>query len=198
MARDITGVPAGGSGPRSVPAAGRLPAAGWPAGVLPTPESFAAELRRVRLQAGAPSYRLLERQAGYSRTTLWRAFAGERLPRWDLVVRILRALGVDRLQIDGGWREMWCQAREEERRGGEPDAQHAATAGPTHGTPGEGRRRLSALTSFLAGGQSLPASQECEDCGALIGDLVRHQAWHWRVERQLSRAILRSVEGTGQ
>ena len=97
--------------------------------------------------------------------------------------------------------DAWARAMQSPRaapRTAAPWLAVAATAGPTHGTPGEGPRRLSALTSPLADGQSLPASQEREDCGALIGDLVRHQAWHWRVERQLSRAILRSVEGTGQ
>jgi hypothetical protein len=170
-----------------------------------TPETFIAELRRARLEAGNPSYRsiayhMMQRPDGtdwYSHATIWRALTGEKLPRWDLVKHILQGLGVDDAQILTTWREIWCQAREiEALRRGEPGAQQAAAAPPAHQAPGESPRRLAALTSPPAAGQ--PDSHECEECGAVIGDPIRHQAWHWRIERQISRAILRAVDGTGQ
>lgn len=194
MTRDITGMPGAESGPR------------WAARAHPTPANFAAELRHVRLQAGEPSYReiahRMDRGMGrgyYSTTTIWRAFTQEKLPQWHIAAAILQALEVDRTYLTA-WHEMWLRARAEEaeRRGGEPDAQQAAPADPAHGTPAEGPRRLAALTAPPTDGPSQPASQVCDDCGALIGDLIRHQAWHWRVERQLSRVTLRAVEGTGQ
>ena len=185
MAGGTAGMPGGESGPR------------WPARARPTPANFTAELRHARLQAGEPSYREIDRRTEhrYSPATIWRAFTQEKLPHWQLTAAILHALGIDRTDITA-WREMWSRARSEEmeRSDGEPDPQQAATADPAHGAPAEGPRRL---TAPPADSPSLPASQVCDDCGALIGDLIRHQAWHWRVERQLSRATLRAVEGTG-
>jgi hypothetical protein len=190
MARGSTGMPGEDSSPR------------WAARAHPTPANFTAEFRHARLQAGEPSYRALERRTEhhYSATTIWRAFTRDKLPHWDLVQTVLQALGTDRANLTA-WHEMWVRARsyEAERRGGEPDARQAAAANPAHETPAEGTRRLAALTAPLAADPGPAAGQVCDDCGALIDDLIRHQAWHWRVERPLiTGPPLRAVEGTGQ
>ena len=192
MTGGTVGMAGGEAGPR------------WPARVHPTPANFTAELRHIRLQAGEPSYREISRRAGrrYSPATIWRAFTQDKLPQWPVAAAILQALGVaDRTSITA-WREMWARAHleEMERRDGDgvPDPRQAAAADPAPGTPAEGPRRLTALTAPTADGPDLAAGQVCDDCGALIGDLIPHQAWHWRVERQLRGATLRAVEGTGQ
>jgi hypothetical protein len=186
MARGTAGMPGWESGPR------------WPARTHPAPASFVAELRRARLQAGEPSYREIARRTErmYSPATIWRAFTQEKLPHWRLTAAILKALEVDNLDT---WREMWFSARSEERaHGSDRDAQQAVPADPARGISAESPRRLAALTAPQAEDPSQPGSQVCDDCGAVIGDLICHQAWHWRIERQLSRASLRAIEGTGQ
>jgi hypothetical protein len=52
-----------------------------------------------------------------------------------------------------------------------------------HGLPGSGSPHA---------GQDQAGTRKCEDCGALIGNIVQHQAWHWRIERQPTRATLAS------
>ena len=184
-------------GPRKVPPAGAL--ASTPGGADLT-ERFIAALRHARMEAGDPPYRALARRVKfYSAPTIWRAFNGEKLPHWRLVEPILAALGVDHALIGTRWREMWNQARAEAvyPRRGMAQAQPVSAAPPLREVPAEGLRGLPGRTS-PPGGPDLAAGLVCEDCGALIGNLVHHQAWHWRIERQLSRATLRPVEGTGQ
>lgn len=160
-------------------------------------ERFAIALRQARRRAGDPTYHALARPMRYSVPTISRAFAGRTLPRWDVVAGILKALGIAEEQITGQWREEWIRALDQRRPIATP-APASPMAGPAHsaesqrGLPGPSRP-----PSPLPGPDPAPAL-ECEDCGALIGNLVRHQAWHWRTERQPRRSVMRAVDATGQ
>jgi transcriptional regulator with XRE-family HTH domain len=148
---------------------------------------LAAALRRARLDAGWPSYRRLARQADVPLTTVWRICNGGTFPRWEDLTGILRALRISPAQIDSVWSKMWCQAEAQ---------QYAPTVPGLHGTPAEERELPSFGSPHTA--QAQAGAGECEDCGALIGNLVQHQAWHWRIERQLARANLRTIDGIGK
>jgi len=130
---------------------------------------FAAALRHAQLEAGDPPLRSVARRAGFSAATISRAFGGKKLPRWEVAERILESLGIHPSRINTEWQMRWYLAREE----------HRAAMGSQPG-------------------QNLAASPVCEACGGLIGDLVQHQAWHWRIERLLGGATLRAIEGPGQ
>src|SRR5581483_11803302 len=78
---------------------------------------FAAELRRLREQAGRPSYRELARRASFSTTALSEAAGGRSLPTLAVVRGYVRACGGD----VAGWEERWRRAAEQ-RRSELPDA----------------------------------------------------------------------------
>jgi transcriptional regulator with XRE-family HTH domain len=156
-------------------------------------ESFAMALRRTRREAGDPSYRSLAHRTHYSPPTITRALSGRSLPSWDFTAAILTALGVPKERITTQWREMWIRARDQHRPLTLPGpARHLAQAQARHSPSGPVRSLTPPSEPGLA---SVP---ECEDCGALIGNLVQHQAWHWRIERQLRRTAIRAVDSTAQ
>lgn len=66
-------------------------------------QCFAWELRKVRVEAGSPTYRALARKAGYSASTLSEAAAGSRQPSLDVVLAYVGACGGD----TASWRERW-------------------------------------------------------------------------------------------
>jgi transcriptional regulator with XRE-family HTH domain len=70
------------------------------AGPLPR---FAQELRKLRMEAGNPTYRALAKAAGYSATTLSEAAGGTRKPSLDVVLAFVGACGGD----PDLWRERW-------------------------------------------------------------------------------------------
>ena len=158
---------------------------------------FAIALRQAKRQAGDLSYYVLAEQVDCSLPTITRAFSGAALPRWRTVEGILKALRVPREQIDTDWRDLWVQALNERkpllqsRSSGltedAPDGPQATGAIST-ASPASPRTGMS---SPQGPGQSPPCV--CEDCGALVGDVVQHQAWHWRIERQLRRSVIRPV-----
>ncbi|WP_197367166.1 WD40 repeat domain-containing protein, partial [Streptomyces clavuligerus] len=65
---------------------------------------FAGDLRQLRAQAGAPSYRLLARRAHYSPSTLAEAAKGHRLPTLEVAVALAAACGGDRDEWTARWR----------------------------------------------------------------------------------------------
>ena len=69
-------------------------------------EAFAAELRKLREQAGSPPFRLMARRAHYSATTLSVACAGTALPSLDVTLAFVRACGGP----EDDWRRRWQQA----------------------------------------------------------------------------------------
>ncbi|MFH8609989.1 hypothetical protein ACH4D5_21170 [Streptomyces sp. NPDC018029] len=68
-------------------------------------QRFAYELRTLRQKAGAPTYRAMARQAGYSVATLAQAAAGDRLPSLPVVLAYAEACGGDATEWEHRWRE---------------------------------------------------------------------------------------------
>jgi len=157
---------------------------------------FAAALRQARRLAGDPSYRLLATQVKYSAATISRAFSGRNLPRWKLAESLLRSFGIPEEQIQASWRDQWVQAIEEHQPVGLKQHTTFTSEPAEHQSHDDGELRRAQPTNS-PGGQELPAGQECEDCGAWITSLVQHQAWHWNIERQLRKAVIRAVDGKG-
>lgn len=77
-------------------------------------EIFAAELRRLRKQAGNPTYLKMHRACGKvrSKTALSEAAGGDHLPTWETVEAYVSALGKD----PAAWRRQWEEAQDQERR----------------------------------------------------------------------------------
>ena len=104
-----------------------------PLGNEETPaEIFAAELRRLRAQAGNPTYLKMHRACGKirSKTALSEAAGGDHLPTWETVEAYVSALGRD----PAAWRCRWEEAQDQERgrreRGVVPMAAERAGAAP--------------------------------------------------------------------
>ncbi|MGW0902970.1 nSTAND1 domain-containing NTPase [Streptomyces sp. NPDC002853] len=72
-------------------------------------QRFAFELRKLRQEAGAPTYRVMARRTGYSVATLSRAASGERLPSLPVALAYVRACGADGAE----WEQRWHAAAEE-------------------------------------------------------------------------------------
>ncbi|MFF1789427.1 helix-turn-helix domain-containing protein [Kitasatospora sp. NPDC058243] len=87
-------------------------------------EALAAELRRLRLEAGQPSFRTMAKTAGsISHTTLYEAASGSRLPSWTTTRAYVRACGGDEAE----WHRRWTSAADE---GSAPPALPALPAPP--------------------------------------------------------------------
>jgi hypothetical protein len=67
------------------------------------------ELNELRESAGRPSYRQLAARTHYSRSALWRATHGPRLPSRDITLALACACGGDKAE----WDRKWCAARAE-------------------------------------------------------------------------------------
>ncbi|WP_405892178.1 XRE family transcriptional regulator [Streptomyces sp. NBC_00104] len=65
---------------------------------------FAAQLRKLREQAGSPTYRDLARRAHYSIAALSAAAAGRRLPTLAVTLAYVRACGGDEREWESIWR----------------------------------------------------------------------------------------------
>lgn len=95
-------------------------------------EIFAAELRRLRVEAGNPTYLKMYRACGKirSKTALSEAAGGDHLPTWETVEAYVSALGRD----PAAWRCRWEEAQDQERgrreRGVVPVAMEPASAAP--------------------------------------------------------------------
>ncbi|MEU1803785.1 DNA-binding protein [Streptomyces sp. NPDC019937] len=73
-------------------------------------QRFAYELRKLRQEAGGPTYRAMARQSDHGASTLSQAAAGERLPTLPVVLAYVRACGGDTEE----WERRWRQAAEED------------------------------------------------------------------------------------
>ncbi|MFG3255979.1 DNA-binding protein [Streptomyces sp. NPDC048172] len=73
-------------------------------------QHFAYELRKLRQEAGGPTYRRLAARCDYSVTTLSQAAAGDRLPSLSVALAYATACGGDREE----WERRWREASEEE------------------------------------------------------------------------------------
>lgn len=73
-------------------------------------QRFAFELRKLRREAGSPTYRVMATGAGYSIAALARAAAGETLPSLPLTLAYVKACGGDLAE----WERQWHTVRGEE------------------------------------------------------------------------------------
>ncbi|WP_432037917.1 hypothetical protein [Streptomyces cucumeris] len=73
-------------------------------------QRFAFELRKLRQEAGSPTYRVMAREAEYSTAALARAAAGETLPSLPLTLAYVKACGAELAD----WERRWHAARSEE------------------------------------------------------------------------------------
>jgi len=96
-------------------------------------ESFAHELRRLRVRAGSPSYRALARKAGYSASALSSAASGTTLPSLDVALAYAGACGGDPRQ----WEARWQQARRELTDINEPVTDTPPVRAGAAGKPGD-------------------------------------------------------------
>ncbi len=67
-------------------------------------QRFAYELRKLRDEAGTPTYRAMADRAGYSAPTLSAAASGERLPTLPVLLAYVTACGGDPGEWEGRWR----------------------------------------------------------------------------------------------
>ncbi|MEU1938187.1 helix-turn-helix domain-containing protein [Streptomyces coeruleorubidus] len=90
-------------------------------------QAFAFELRKLRREGGALTYRVLAQRTSYSSATLSRAASGERLPSLAVVLAYVQACGADVSE----WEERWHAAA----RGAAAELQHGedAQAAPYRG-----------------------------------------------------------------
>ncbi|WP_171074881.1 helix-turn-helix domain-containing protein, partial [Nonomuraea basaltis] len=72
-------------------------------------QRFAAELRKLRQEAGGLTYRAMAKRAGYSVTTLSQAAAGERLASLPVVLAFVETCGAD----VSAWERRWRQVAQE-------------------------------------------------------------------------------------
>ncbi|MGY6021444.1 nSTAND1 domain-containing NTPase [Streptomyces spinosirectus] len=98
-------------------------------------QRFAHELRRLRDEAGTPTYRDMARRAGYSAPTLAAAAAGERLPSPPVLTAYVTACGGD----PGEWADRLRQAAAEAAEARVPgDADDSPYPGLARFEPGDG------------------------------------------------------------
>lgn len=72
-------------------------------------QRFAYELRKLRSEAGGPTYRAMAQRVPYSLTTLSRAAAGDQLPSLPVTLAYVEACGgdpADRIAWEARWREV--------------------------------------------------------------------------------------------
>ncbi|MGW7253603.1 nSTAND1 domain-containing NTPase [Streptomyces sp. NPDC054834] len=85
-------------------------------------QRLAFELRKLRSEAGSPTYRAMAERTGHGASTLSQAAAGERLPTLPVVLAYVRACAGDQEE----WEERWRTAHAEtaaEPRADEPEAE---------------------------------------------------------------------------
>jgi hypothetical protein len=70
-------------------------------------QRLVGELNQLRISAGKPSYRQLAARTYYSRSTLWRATHGSRLPSREITLALACACGGGKAE----WDRRWCAAR---------------------------------------------------------------------------------------
>jgi WD40 repeat protein len=79
---------------------------------------FAAELRKLRSEAGSPTYRVMSQRSGQGASTLSQAAQGERLPTLPVVLGYVRACGGDETQWEARWRAAAAEVASEPRTEG--------------------------------------------------------------------------------
>ncbi|MFI7538805.1 hypothetical protein [Streptosporangium sp. NPDC049376] len=83
--------------------------------------AFAVELRKLREEAGGPTYRAMAARAYFSAATLAQAAAGDRLPTLPVTLAYVEACGGDAQEWRARWEEARSAQREHAARNGEPE-----------------------------------------------------------------------------
>ncbi|MCC2280775.1 WD40 repeat domain-containing protein [Streptomyces sp. ET3-23] len=97
-------------------------------------QRFAFELRKLRQEAGGPTYRLMAQRTEYSVATLSRAAAGDQFPSLAVVLAYVRACGADA----GEWEQRWhAVAREVAGEPADADDADAPYRGLARFEPGD-------------------------------------------------------------
>ncbi|MGW2641219.1 nSTAND1 domain-containing NTPase [Streptomyces sp. NPDC001348] len=78
-------------------------------------QQFAADLRKLRVDAGSPTYRVMAQRSGHGASTLSQAAAGERLPTLPVALAYVRACGGDPEEWDSRWRAAAAEVAAEPR-----------------------------------------------------------------------------------
>lgn len=94
-------------------------------------QAFAAELRKVRGDAGNPKYLQMSRATGRSRTALAEAAGGDHLATWETVEAYLTACG----QNPSEWLERWEEVRAAIQEAKPPSISQLAPTPPPPKTP---------------------------------------------------------------
>ncbi|MFJ3309535.1 hypothetical protein ACIPSA_42160 [Streptomyces sp. NPDC086549] len=76
---------------------------------------LAAELRKLRAEAGSPTYRVMAGRTNQGASTLSQAAGGERLPTLPVVLAYVQACGGDLEEWEARWREAAAEAAAEPR-----------------------------------------------------------------------------------
>ncbi|WP_435204780.1 helix-turn-helix domain-containing protein [Micromonospora sp. bgisy143] len=134
--------------------------------------SFAHELRKLRVEAGNPTYRRLAEVAGYSASTLSAAASGIRQPSLDVLLAYVGACGGDTAE----WRQRWLELDEELR-----------TATPLAASP----------STVVAGDLPAPATGEPTDAGEAAGPAHDRPASPPRPRKLRRRLVLAAVAVAG-
>lgn len=74
---------------------------------------FAAELRKLRAEAGSPTYRVMARRTEQGASTLSQAAAGDRLPTLSVALAYVAACGGDAGEWEERWREVAAESAAE-------------------------------------------------------------------------------------
>ncbi|MEU6557849.1 DNA-binding protein [Streptomyces sp. NPDC046915] len=74
---------------------------------------FAAELRKLRAEAGSPTYRVMAQRTRQGASTLSQAAGGERLPTLPVVLAYVQACAGDAVEWEQRWREAAAEAAAE-------------------------------------------------------------------------------------
>ena len=124
-------------------------------------QAFAHELRKIRMEAGNPTYRALAKLAGYSATTLSEAASGVRRPSLEVV---LAYVGACRGDVDL-WRQRWHALDVPGPGAGrDADGSDAPAAGADAGAAAEARLVAAAATGVASG----PAPRRRHSVGAAV------------------------------
>jgi WD40 repeat protein len=89
---------------------------------------FAAELRKLRTEAGSPAYRVMAQRTGQGASTLSQAAAGDRLPTLPVVLAYVTACGGDAGEWEGRWRQAAKEAAASRHRDDDEDAPYRGLA----------------------------------------------------------------------
>jgi WD40 repeat protein/transcriptional regulator with XRE-family HTH domain len=123
-------------------------------------QRLAHGLRKLRIEAGSPTYRRMAARTGAGASTLSQAAAGERLPTLATVLAYARACGGDLKEWEQHWRQAAHDVAEEPRSS--QDEETAPYRGLQRFEPGDherffGRERLSAEVLTLVRTRSFSA-----------------------------------------